>query len=224
VAPLGEYTALTAAGALRFDDAVPLVRFRAQAMQEAVPIGTGGMAVVMGLEADAVRALCVEASSVTAEVVEAVNFNDQTQIVIAGTKAAVEKACAMAKDKGAKRALPLPVSAPFHSSLLKPAADRLRERLSTIDIASPQPPVLHNVDVLAHADAAAIRIALAQQAAAPVRWVETVRKLADEGVTHVVEIGPGKVLQGLVKRIASEVQALAVTDEASLKATLEACQ
>ena len=217
---LGEYTALSAAGALRFEDAVPLVRFRAQAMQEAVPIGTGGMAVIMGMEADAVRAVCAEAAQ--GEVVEAVNFNDQVQIVIAGLKPAVERACALAKSRGAKRALPLPVSAPFHSSLLQPAAERLRDRLAVIDIRSPQVPVIHNVDVATHDEPAAIREALARQAASPVRWVETVQKMAADGVTHVVEIGPGKVLQGLVKRIAPDLQSFAVTDEESLKATLEA--
>jgi [acyl-carrier-protein] S-malonyltransferase len=217
---LGEYTALAAAGALRFEDAVPLVRFRAQAMQEAVPLGTGGMAVIMGLDAEGVRAACAEAAQ--GEVVEAVNFNDQAQIVIAGLKGAVERACVAAKARGAKRALPLPVSAPFHSSLLKPAADRLRERLASVVVESPAVPVLHNFDVALHADPAAIREALAQQASNPVRWVETVQAMAAAGITHVVEIGPGKVLQGLVKRIAPDLTALAVTDADSLKSTLEA--
>jgi len=219
---LGEYTALTVAGALRFEDAVPLVRFRAQAMQEAVPIGTGAMAVIMGLEADAVRAACAEAAQ--GQVVEAVNFNDQVQVVIAGAKDAVERACVAAKARGAKRALPLPVSAPFHSSLLKPAADRLRERLAGVSFSAPAIAVIHNFDVATYADPAAIRETLAQQASNPVRWVETVQKMAAEGVTHVVEIGPGRVLQGLVKRIAPGIQALAVTDAASLAATLEALQ
>ncbi|HEX4325888.1 MAG TPA: ACP S-malonyltransferase [Burkholderiales bacterium] len=217
---LGEYTALTAAGALRFADAVPLVRFRAQAMQEAVPMGTGGMAVVMGLEAEAVRAVCKEAAQ--GEVVEAVNFNDQTQIVIAGSKNAVERAMAGAKAAGAKRALPLPVSAPFHSSLLKPAADRLREKLAGVEIGEPKIPVIHNFNVLSHSTAAEIREVLAQQASNPVRWVETVQKMAAEGVTHAVEIGPGKVLQGLIKRVAPGIAAFAVTDAASLAETLEA--
>jgi [acyl-carrier-protein] S-malonyltransferase len=217
---LGEYTALTAAGALKFADAVPLVRFRAQAMQEAVPMGTGGMAVVMGLEAEAVRKLCQE--SAQGEVVEAVNFNDQTQIVIAGSKNAVERAMAGAKAAGAKRALPLPVSAPFHSSLLKPAADRLREKLASVEISEPKIPVIHNFNVISHSTAAEIREVLAQQASNPVRWVETVQKMAAEGVTHAVEIGPGKVLQGLIKRVAPDIQALAVTDAESLKTTLEA--
>ncbi|MDB5804721.1 MAG: fabD [Betaproteobacteria bacterium] len=217
---LGEYTALAAAGALKFTDAVPLVRFRAQAMQEAVPMGTGGMAVVMGLEADAVRAVCKEAGQ--GEVVEAVNFNDQTQIVIAGSKSAVERAMAGAKAAGAKRALPLPVSAPFHSSLLKPAADRLREKLAGVEISEPKVPVIHNFNVLSHSTAAEIREVLAQQASNPVRWAETVQKMAAEGVTHAVEIGPGKVLQGLIKRVAPGIAAFAVTDAASLAETLEA--
>lgn len=217
---LGEYTALVAAGALSFADAVPLVRFRAQAMQEAVPMGTGGMAVIMGLDAAAVKAACEEAAQ--GEVVEAVNFNDQAQIVIAGLKSAVERACVAAKARGAKRALPLPVSAPFHSSLLKPAAEKLRERLADTVIKQPAIPVIHNFDVTTHADPASIREALAQQAANPVRWVETVQSMAAMGITHVVEIGPGKVLQGLVKRIAPEIAALAVTDAESLNTTLEA--
>ena len=217
---LGEYTALVAAGALSFAEAVPLVRFRAQAMQEAVPMGTGGMAVIMGLDAAAVKAACEEAAQ--GDVVEAVNFNDQAQIVIAGLKPAVERACVAAKARGAKRALPLPVSAPFHSSLLKPAAERLRARLAVTGINQPAIPVIHNFDVTTHAEPAAIREALAQQAANPVRWVETVQAMAAMGVTHVVEIGPGKVLQGLVKRIAPEISALAVTDAESLKSTLEA--
>lgn len=217
---LGEYTALTAAGSLRFADAVPLVRFRAQAMQEAVPIGTGAMAVIMGLDAATVAEVCAQAAQ--GEVVEAVNFNDPGQIVIAGLKAAVERACVVAKERGAKRALGLPVSAPFHSSLLQPAADRLREKLAGVAFAAPAVPVIHNYDVAIHADPAEIREALAQQAARPVRWVETVQKMAAEGVTHAVEVGPGKVLQGLIKRIAPDIQALAVTDAASLAATLEA--
>ena len=215
---LGEYTALTAAGAFDFADAVRLVRFRAQAMQEAVPIGAGGMAVIMGLDADTVRAACAEAAQ--GEVVEAVNFNDQTQIVIAGAKAAVERACVAAKARGAKRALQLPVSAPFHSSLLRAAADRLRVRLVEVTLRPPGVPVIHNVDVATHSDPAEIREALARQAASPVRWVETVQKMATDGVSHVVEIGPGKVLQGLVKRISPGLVALAVTDVESLEHAL----
>jgi [acyl-carrier-protein] S-malonyltransferase len=217
---LGEYTALVAAGALRFADAVPLVRFRASAMQEAVPIGTGGMAVIMGLDAEQVRAACAEAAQ--GEVVEAVNYNDPAQIVIAGLKDAVARACAAAKARGAKRALPLPVSAPFHSSLLKPAAERLRERLGGIAFEAPRVPVLHNVDVRAHATPDEIRAALSEQAASPVRWVETIQAMIADGVTHVVEIGPGKVLQGLAKRIAPDLPNFAVTDAESLAATLEA--
>ena len=217
---LGEYTALTAAGALAFADAVPLVRFRAQAMQEAVPAGVGGMAAVLGLDDDAVRAVCLEAAQ--GEVVEAVNFNAPSQVVIAGHKTAVERACVIAKAKGAKRALPLAVSAPFHASLLKPAADQLRARLAGVTFNSPQIPVIHNVDVALHSEPDAIRHALALQAASPVRWVETVQRMAQMDITHVVEIGPGKVLQGLVKRIAPALQALAVTDAASLNTTLEA--
>lgn len=215
---LGEYTALTAADAFNFADAVRLVRFRAQAMQEAVPIGAGGMAVIMGLDADAVRAACAEVAQ--GDVVEAVNFNDQTQIVIAGAKAAVERACVAAKSRGAKRALQLPVSAPFHSSLLRAAADRLRVRLADVTLRPPGVPVIHNVDVATHSDPAEIREALARQAASPVRWVETVQKMAADGVSHVVEIGPGKVLQGLVKRISPGLVALAVTDLESLDRSL----
>lgn len=217
---LGEYTALVAAGALRFSDAVPLVRFRAQVMQEAVPIGTGGMAVIMGLDADSVRSVCAEAAE--GDVVEAVNFNDPSQIVIAGLKSAVERACIVAKARGAKRILPLPVSAPFHSSLLLPAAAKLRERLTQIELVSPAIPVLHNCDVATHAEPAVIREALAKQAASPVRWVESVVAMQAAGVTHVVEIGPGRVLQGLVKRIAPELAAFAVTDMESLTTTMEA--
>ena len=217
---LGEYTALTAAGALAFTDAVPLVRFRAQAMQEAVPAGIGGMAAVLGLADDTVRALCAEAAQ--GEVVEAVNFNAPAQVVIAGHKTAVERACLLAKARGAKRALVLPVSAPFHASLLQSAADKLRDKLAQVTIGVPRVPVIHNFDVATHASADAIRHVLSMQAARPVRWVETVQKMVNMNVTHVVEIGPGKVLQGLVKRIAPSIQAFAVTDSASLSATLEA--
>ena len=219
---LGEYTALTAAGALVFADAVPLVRFRAQAMQEAVPLGVGGMAAVLGLDDDAVRAVCLEAAQ--GEVVEAVNYNAPLQVVIAGHKTAVERACIIAKAKGAKRALPLPVSAPFHASLLQPAADKLHAHLAQISFNPPVTPVIHNVDVALHPEPDQIRHALARQAANPVRWVETVQKLAHMEITHVLEIGPGKVLQGLVKRIAPALQALAVTDAASLNAALETLQ
>ncbi len=216
---LGEYTALVAAGALAFRDAVPLVRFRAQAMQNAVPVGEGGMAAILGLDDDTVRAVCAEASA--AGVVEAVNFNAPAQVVIAGGKAAVEKACELAKAKGAKRALPLPVSAPFHSSLLKPASDQLREYLAGVAVNAPQIPVVNNIDVAVVADAAAIRDALVRQAAGPVRWVECVRHIAGTGVSHLVECGPGKVLTGLTKRIDGELAGAALYDPATLDDVLK---
>lgn len=215
---LGEYTALTAAEALRLEDAVTLVRFRAQAMQEAVPIGTGAMAAILGLTDDRVRQACAEAAG--SEVVEAVNFNAPSQVVIAGHRSAVERACEAAKRLGAKRALPLPVSAPFHSSLLKPASERLRERLAGVALAVPKVPVINNVDVAIETDPARIRDALARQAAAAVRWVETIAKMAGDGVTHVVEIGPGRVLSGLTKRIAPDVESLAIADPAALQDAL----
>lgn len=215
---LGEYSALVAAGVIAFRDAVPLVRFRAQAMQEAVPVGQGGMAAILGLSDDDVRAACVEAAQ--GEVVEAVNFNAPAQVVIAGAKAAVERACEVAKAKGAKRALPLPVSAPFHSSLLKPASDRLRDYLAGVQFNAPLIPVINNVDVTVTSDVAAIKDALVRQAASPVRWVETVQKMAADGVTHVVECGPGKVLTGLTKRINGELVGEAMFDQASLENVL----
>ena len=214
---LGEYTALVVAGALPFSAAVPLVRFRAQAMQSAVPVGEGGMAAILGLDDDAVRAVCAEASAVG--IVEAVNFNAPSQVVIAGAKAGVEKACEIAKAKGAKRALPLPVSAPFHSSLLKPASDQLREYLASVDISVPQIPLINNIDVASVAEPAAIKDALVRQAAGPVRWVETVQKIAQEGVTHVIECGPGKVLNGLTKRIDGTLIGASIFDPASLEET-----
>jgi [acyl-carrier-protein] S-malonyltransferase len=213
---LGEYTALVAAGALTFADALPLVRFRAQAMQQAVPVGTGAMAAILGLDADAVRNGCAEAAAASGEVCEAVNFNDPKQTVIAGSKAGVEKGCEVLKAKGAKRTLALPVSAPFHSSLMKPAADMLRDRLATVDIAPPRIPVINNVDVSAPADAAAIRDALYRQAYGAVRWVEVVQALRGRGLTYIVECGPGKVLAGMVKRIDGEVATGTVFDPASL--------
>lgn len=216
---LGEYTALVAAGALAFRDAVPLVRFRAQAMQSAVPVGEGGMAAILGLDDDAVRAVCAEAS--VAGVVEAVNFNAPAQVVIAGHKAAVEKACELAKAKGAKRALPLPVSAPFHSSLLKPASDQLREYLASVEVREPAIPVVNNVDVAMVRDPAAIRDALVRQAAGAVRWVECVKAIAAQGVTHVIECGPGKVLAGLTKRIDGNLVGAAIVDPASLDEALK---
>ena len=215
---LGEYSALVAAGAIAFKDAVPLVRFRAKAMQEAVPVGEGGMAAILGLSDDDVRAACAEAS--VAGVVEAVNFNAPAQVVIAGAKAAVEKACEIAKAKGAKRALPLPVSAPFHSSLLKPASDRLREYLANVTVNAPVIPVINNVDVAVVNDPAAIKDALVRQAASPVRWVETVQKMKADGISRVIECGPGKVLAGLVKRIDGEIVGDAIFDPASLEAVL----
>ena len=217
---LGEYSALVAAGVIPFAEAVPLVRFRAQAMQEAVPVGEGGMAAILGLSDDDVRAACAEAAAAGAGVVEAVNFNAPSQVVIAGHKGAVEKACEIAKAKGAKRALPLPVSAPFHSSLLKPASDRLRERMAGLSFSAPTIPLVNNVDVAIVNDPAQIKDALVRQAAAPVRWVECVQKMAAEGVTHVIECGPGKVLAGMTKRIDGNLVGGAIFDPASLQETL----
>ena len=219
---LGEYTALVAAGALAFEDAVPLVRFRAEAMQDAVPAGDGAMAAVMGAEDDAVVAACAEAAQ--GQVVEAVNFNAPGQLVIAGHRSAVERAITAAKARGAKRAMLLPVSAPFHSSLLAPAAERLALRLAHIAVKAPAPPVLHNVDVAVHAEPDAIRAALARQAASPVRWSDIVRAMVEQGVTHVVECGPGKVLTGLARRIAPELNAYALTDSAALDEARAALQ
>ena len=213
---LGEYSALVAAGAMTLADALPLVRFRAQAMQEAVPVGVGAMAAILGLDADAVRQGCAEVAAASGEVVEAVNFNDPKQTVIAGSKAGVEKACEVLKSMGAKRALPLPVSAPFHSSLMKPAAERLKEKLASAAIVSPGIPVVNNVDVKAESDPAAIRDALYRQAFGPVRWVETVQAIRARGVSHMVECGPGKVLAGTVKRIDGEVVSAAMFDPATL--------
>ncbi len=214
---LGEYTALVAAGALTLKDALPLVRFRAQAMQDAVPVGTGGMAAILGLDAEAVKAGCLEAAKLSGEAVEAVNFNDPKQTVIAGTKAGVEKACEVLKAAGAKRALPLPVSAPFHSSLMKPAAERLKEKLAATPFAVPAIPVINNIDVVAATDADAIRDALYRQAFGPVRWVETIQALKARGLTHVIECGPGKVLAGMVKRIDGDLVSATVLDPASLQ-------
>jgi len=216
---LGEYSALVAAGVIPFKDAVPLVRFRAQAMQEAVPLGQGGMAAILGLSDEDVRAVCRDAAQ--EEVVEAVNFNAPAQVVIAGHKTAVERACELAKAKGAKRALPLPVSAPFHSSLLKPASDRLREYMATLAFGVPRIPLINNVDVATVSDPEAIKDALVRQAASPVRWVETIQKLASPGVTHVIECGPGKVLAGLTKRINGDLTGDAIVDQASLDKVLE---
>lgn len=213
---LGEYTALVAAGALTLKDALPLVRFRAQAMQEAVPVGVGGMAAILGLDADAVKAGCAQAAAESGQAVEAVNFNDPKQTVIAGSKAGVEKACEVLKAAGAKRALSLPVSAPFHSSLMKPAAERLREKLAATAFAAPQIAVVNNIDVAVVNDVDAIRDALYRQAFGPVRWVESIHALRARGLTHVIECGPGKVLSGMVKRIDTELTTATVYDPASL--------
>ena len=217
---LGEYSALVAAGALTLAQAVPLVRFRAQAMQDAVPVGTGAMAAILGMDSQQVIAGCAQAQATFAagsgEVVEAVNFNDPAQTVIAGSKAAVDKACEMLKAAGAKRALPLPVSAPFHSSLMLPAAQRLKEKLAATPIATPAIPVVNNIDVAVQTDADAIRGALYRQAFGPVRWVECVAAIKARGVHTLVECGPGKVLAGLAKRIDVELTGLPLFDPASL--------
>jgi [acyl-carrier-protein] S-malonyltransferase len=219
---LGEYSALVAAGVISFKDAVPLVRFRAQAMQEAVPVGQGTMAVMLGLSDDDVRAACAEAAAaVPGEVVEAVNYNAPAQVVVAGHTAAVDKACEIAKAKGAKRAMRLPVSAPFHSSLLKPASDRLRDYMASIHFNAPQIPLINNVDVAVLTDPASIKDALVRQAASPVRWVETMQKVAADGISNVVECGPGKVLMGLAKRIDSRLVGEAIYDQATLERMLE---
>jgi [acyl-carrier-protein] S-malonyltransferase len=215
---LGEYSALVAAGALSFADAVPLVRFRAQAMQEAVPEGEGAMAALMGLGIDDVRAACVEAAQ--GEVVEAANLNAPGQIVIAGARAAVGRAMALATEKGAKRAVLLPVSAPFHCALMKPAAERLRERLSTVRIVSPEIDVLNNVDVAVQNDPDKIRDALVRQAFSPVRWIESVTAMAGQGLIRVIECGPGKVLAAMTRRISKEVEGGSLHDAASLEQML----
>jgi [acyl-carrier-protein] S-malonyltransferase len=215
---LGEYSALVAGGALAFRDALPLVRFRAEAMQEAVPEGEGAMAAILGLDDQGVRAACAEAQGP----VQAVNFNAPGQVVIAGQKAAVERAVLLCKSRGAKRAMTLPVSAPFHSSLMRSAGERLQGYLKEVRVAMPKIPVIHNVDVKIAASPPAIKDALVRQAAAPVRWVETIQTMAQLGVTHVVECGPGKVLAGLTKRIASQLQSFAVTDAESLQQAVAA--
>jgi [acyl-carrier-protein] S-malonyltransferase len=215
---LGEYAALVAAGALGFAAAVKLVRFRAEAMQAAVPEGVGAMAAILGLHDEAVSAVCADAAS--GEVVEAVNLNSPGQVVIAGNKAAVERAMVLAKERGAKRALPLPVSVPSHSSLMLPAGEKLLEHLRGVTIVTPNIPVLHNTDVQSHSEPAAIRAALAKQLHTPVRWVETVQALKAAGIERVIECGPGKVLAGLNKRIDDSLPAVALVDEASLQAAL----
>ena len=216
---LGEYSALVAAGVIAFKDAVPLVRFRAQAMQDAVPVGQGGMAAILGLSDEDVIAACNEAAE--GEVVEAVNFNAPAQVVIAGSKAAVERACEIAKAKGAKRALTLPVSAPFHSSLLKPASDKLREYMAGIAFSAPAIPLINNVDVAIVTDPALIKDALVRQAASPVRWVETIQAVHASGIRNVIECGPGKVLAGLTKRINAELIGDAIYDQVTLEKVLE---
>ncbi len=217
---LGEYSALVAAGVLTLADALPLVRLRAQAMQQAVPVGAGAMAAILGLDADKVLAGCAEAAAATGEVVSAANFNDPKQTVISGSKAGVDKACELLKAMGAKRALLLAVSAPFHCALMQPAAEALRERLVSVKLAAPTIPVVNNIDVASPVDADAIRDALYRQAFGPVRWVEVVLALRARGVSHIVECGPGKVLAGMVKRIDAEAVSGAVFDPASLQDTL----
>ena len=216
---LGEYTALTCAGALGFSDAVKLVRLRAEAMQAAVPEGVGAMAAVLGLDDDAVRSVCRDAAA--GEVLEAGTFNSPGQVVIAGNKAAVDRGCALAKERGAKRALPLPVSVPSHCALMQPAADRLREALQVTDIKTPEVPVIHNADVVSHASPDAIRDALARQLHSPVRWVESMQAMRAQGVSMIAECGPGKVLAGLNKRILDDVPTLALADAAGLTEFLE---
>ena len=217
---LGEYTALVASGVISFKDAVPLVRFRAEAMQTAVPVGTGGMAAILGLDDAIVIQVCAEASTVSGGVVEAVNFNAPGQVVIAGASDAVTKACELLKAAGAKRALPLPVSAPFHSSLLQPASEKLKVYLANIEFKAPTISVINNVDVEILNDPIAIKDALVLQAAKPVRWQETIQAMASQGITQVVECGPGKVLAGLTKRINDQVTGVPVFDEASLNEVL----
>ena len=214
---LGEYTALVVAGAIGFEDCLPLVRFRAQSMQEAVPEGRGAMAAILNLDDDKVIEACAEAGGE----VQAVNFNSPGQVVIAGERQAVERAIEACKAKGAKRALPLPVSAPFHSTLMKPAAEKLRQYLSRVEILAPKIALVNNVDVAVLAEPEQIKDALVRQAASPVRWVETVRRMVDAGATHIVECGPGKVLAGMTKRIAPNVQSFALADRASLEEALK---
>jgi [acyl-carrier-protein] S-malonyltransferase len=212
---LGEYTALVAAGALSFAEALPLVKFRAEVMQQAVPEGQGAMAAILGLDDETVRAVCSEAAQ--GQVVQAVNFNSPGQVVIAGDKAAVERGMELAKAKGAKRALPLPVSVPSHCELMKPAAEKLHDYLQNVAVQSPQVPVLHNADVAAYSNAAQIKDALVRQLYSPVRWVETVQQLAAQQVLSSAEAGPGKVLTGLAKRIVAEMSCVALVNEESIQ-------
>ena len=217
---LGEYAALVAAGSLTLAQAAPLVRLRAQAMQDAVPVGVGAMAAILGMDALRVAALCAEVTqefgAASAEVVEAANFNDPSQTVISGSKAAVDRACEVLKANGAKRALILPVSAPFHSSLMLPAAQKLQQRLAEVEFAAPQIALVNNIDVTVESDIARIRDALYRQAFGPVRWVETVQAIKARGIAHLVECGPGKVLAGMVKRLDAELTGVAIYDPASL--------
>lgn len=215
---LGEYTALVASGALNFADALPLVRYRAQCMQQAVPEGVGGIAAILGLDDEAVRAVCLEGAQ--GEVLEAVNYNSPGQVVIAGNRSAVERGMELAKAHGAKRAIMLPMSVPSHCSLLKGAAEQLRAYLADVAIQTPSIPVLHNADVAAYSDASAIKDALVRQLYSPVRWVETVLEFGRQGITHNVECAPGKVLAGLNKRIDTNQQALAINDGAALTQAL----
>jgi [acyl-carrier-protein] S-malonyltransferase len=215
---LGEYTALVAAGALSFADALPLVRYRAQCMQQAVPEGVGGIAAILGLDDDVVRAVCAEGAQ--GEVLEAVNFNSPGQVVIAGNRAAVERGMELAKAKGAKRAIMLPMSVPSHCRLLQGAAEQLRVYLANVAVQTPSIPVLHNADVVSYSDAAAIKDALVRQLYSPVRWVETVLEFGKQGITHNVECAPGRVLAGLNKRIDTNQQASAINDGEALKAAL----
>ena len=218
---LGEYSALVAAGAMTLADALPLVRFRAQAMQQAVPVGAGAMAAILGLDAAQVRDVCAAVAAQTGEVVAPANFNDPKQTVIAGSKAGVDAACDALKAAGAKRALLLAVSAPFHSSLMEPAADALRERLAGVRIAAPRIPVVNNIDVAVQTEPDAIREALYRQAFGPVRWVEVTQALKARGLSHILECGPGKVLSGLVKRVDAEIQSITVLDPVSLQQAQE---
>jgi [acyl-carrier-protein] S-malonyltransferase len=213
---LGEYSALVASGVLSLSEAVQTVRLRAAAMQEAVPVGAGAMAAVLGMSAADVIAVCAESTRTSGEIAEAVNFNDPGQTVIAGSKAGVEKASELLKAKGAKRCLPLPVSAPFHSSLMKPAAEKLREKLAALTFNTPQIPVINNIDAAVQTDADKIRDALYRQAFGPVRWVECVQAMKARGITHVIECGPGKVLAGMTKRIDADLVGGAMFDPASL--------
>ena len=219
---LGEYSALVAAGVLTLTDALQLVRFRAQAMQQAVPVGAGAMAAVLALEPAQVAEGCARAAAESGEVVSAANFNDPRQTVISGTVAGVEKARDLLKAMGAKRVVQLPVSAPFHCALMKPAADALRERMAAVNFAAPRIPLVNNIDVAVQSDPQAIRDALYRQAYGPVRWVEVVQALRARGLAAIVECGPGKVLAGMVKRIDAEAQALALYDPATLAECQEA--